>query len=388
MVGYTFYESDHRVRRYAEALALHGYQVDVIALRHEGDTRKGLLNGVRVHRIQQRNLREKGKFAYLAKLLLFFVRSAIFLTREQVRERYDVIHVHSVPDFEVFAALLPKITGSKIILDIHDIVPELYADKFKTSRKSATFKLLVGVERISAAFADHVIVANHIWEQRLLGRSVAKEKLTTILNFPDTKIFRPRGRARHDSRFIAMYPGTFSYHQGVDIAVRAFALLRDKAPQAELHLYGAGEQLEFLRSQIAELGLGDTVILKKPLPADEIVSAMENADLGVVPKRADGFGNEAFSTKILEFMCLGVPVVIPDTAIDTYYFDGSIAKFFHANDERSLAEAILLLIENPELGETLARNASEFKKDFTWDVHEGTYLRLVDTLVGKNSGRS
>ena len=53
-----------------------------------------------------------------------------FLTREHIRERYDLIHVHSVPDFEVFAALFPKLTGSKVILDIHDIVPEFYAASF------------------------------------------------------------------------------------------------------------------------------------------------------------------------------------------------------------------------------------------------------------------
>ncbi len=37
---------------------------------------------------------------------------------------------------------------------------------------------------------------------------------------------------------------------------------------------------------------------------------MWRADLGVVPKRAEGFGNEAFSTKILEFMACGVPVLV------------------------------------------------------------------------------
>ena len=64
-----------------------------------------------------------------------------------------------------------------------------------------------------------------------------------------------------------------------------------------------------------------------------MVNVIENADLGIVPKRSIGFGNEAFSTKILEFMAMGIPVIVPDTEVDTYYFDEKVAKFFRANDE-------------------------------------------------------
>jgi len=43
-----------------------------------------------------------------------------------------------------------------------------------------------------------------------------------------------------------------------------------------------------------------------------------NADLGIVPKRKDNFGNEAFSTKILEFMAMSVPVIVSDTMVDKF----------------------------------------------------------------------
>ena len=133
-----------------------------------------------------------------------------------------------------------------------------------------------------------------------------------------------------------MYPGTISYHQGLDLAVQALSLIKDRAPGAEFHIYGSGPELESLLSQIAELKLEERVFVKAPMQSNDIPSVIENADLGIVPKRNNGFGNEAFSTKILEFMAMGLPVVIPDTAIDTYYFNDSIAKFFHANDEEAL----------------------------------------------------
>jgi glycosyltransferase involved in cell wall biosynthesis len=133
--------------------------------------------------------------------------------------------------------------------------------------------------------------------------------------------------------------------------------------------------------------LENRVFLKGTKALHEIASVIENADLGVVPKRKNSFGNEAFSTKILEFMSLGVPVIVPDTAIDSYYFDDSVVKFFQANDEQSLADAMLLMIKNPELRQKFIRDASEFVSKYSWDVNKGTYLKLVDSLVRSPNGR-
>ena len=387
MVAYSFYEGDNRVRRYAETLARRGDRVDVVSLRQNGQPPRGIINGVHVFRIQRRVVNEKSKFSYLGRLLLFFMRSMVFLSVQQMKERYDLVHVHSVPDFEVFAAVVPKLTGSKIILDIHDLVPEFYLSKFKGTERSLTFRLLTTVERISARFSDHVIAANHIWEKRLQNRSVKESKCTTILNFPDTEIFQARGRTRTDNRFVILYPGTLNYHQGIDIAIRALALIRDQVPRAEFHIYGSGEQLNPLKALVQELGLEKRVFLMGTKPLHEISSVIENADLGVVPKRSNSFGNEAFSTKILEFMSLGVPVVVPDTAIDSYYFNNSVVKFFHANDEKSLADAILLMIKNPELRQKFSRDAAEFVLKYSWDMNKDTYLNLVDSLVQSSNGR-
>jgi glycosyltransferase involved in cell wall biosynthesis len=381
MVAYTFYDADNRVRRYAEALAKRGDHVDVVALRQEGEASESVLNGVHIYRIQKRIVNEKAKFTFLFRLLLFLLRSMLFLARSQLRDRYDLIHVHNIPDFEVFSAIVPKLMGSKVILDIHDLVPEFYSSKFGVSKNTYTFRLLVAVEGISVAFANHVIAPNHIWQKRLEERSVTPDRCTTILNFPDTDIFRKRGRNRADNKLILLYPGTLNFHQGLDIAIRAFALIEKQAPEVEFHIYGGGDQAGALMTLITELGLTNKVFLKGSLPLEGIARVIENADLGVVPKRKDGFGNEAFSTKILEFMSLGIPVIVPDTMIDRYYFNDKVARFFHANDETSLAEALLLMIKNHCLRETLARNASEFAEKYSWDANKKIYFDLVDSLV-------
>ncbi len=386
MLAYSFYESDNRVRRYAETLVRRGYRVDAVSLRKNGQPRYENINGVRVCRIQGRIRDEKNKFSYLYRLLKFFVNSAFFISKRHLHRRYDLIHVHSVPDFEVFATFIAKMTGARIILDIHDIVPEFYASKFKVSKDSIVFKALTMVEKTSIAFSDHVIIANHIWEKTLTARSVKKEKCMTMLNYPDRSIFFKRPRTRKDHKFIVVYPGTINWHQGVDVAVRAFALIKDQAPEAEFNIYGDGPMRAEIQKLIVELGVQERVFLRGVLPSDQVASVMASADLGVVPKRNDFFGGDAFSTKILEFMALGVPVVVAATRIDRYYFNESIVRFFEPENERALAVAIIDLVRNKESRECLSSNAIAFVADYTWDKKEMKYISLVDNLIEKGAG--
>jgi glycosyltransferase involved in cell wall biosynthesis/peptidoglycan/xylan/chitin deacetylase (PgdA/CDA1 family) len=386
MLAYTFYESDNRVRRYAETLARQGYQVDAVVLKKGDQPRNGNLNGVKICRIQKRVRDEKSKFSYLYRLLKFFINSALFISKQHLQQRYDLIHVHSVPDFEVFATFLAKMTGARIILDIHDIVPEFYASRFKVGKESSAFKALALIEKASIAFSDHVIIANHIWEKTLVSRSVTKDKCTTMLNYPDPSIFYRRPRTRKDDKFIIIYPGTFSWHQGVDIAVQAFAHIKDEVPEAEFYIYGDGPMRAEVQQLIADLGVQDRIFLNEPLPAERIAAVMADADLGVVPKRNDSFGGDAFSTKILEFMALGVPVVAAATRIDRYYFNDDIVRFFEPENAIDLALTIKELVRSRGLRERLALNATAFVADYTWDKKERDYLFLVGNIVEQRAG--
>jgi glycosyltransferase involved in cell wall biosynthesis len=382
MLAYTFYDADNRVRRYAEALVRRGDQVDAIALAREGQPAFEVIRGVRVFRIQKRTIDETGPFSYLIKLLVFFVRSAWFLAVRAFREPYDLIHVHSVPDFEVFATIVPRLLGTAVILDIHDIVPEFYASKFKVGERSLIFRILVMVERLSIAYSSHVIIANHLWYDKLTQRSVRPQKCTAIINYPDPAIFSRRGgSARSGDEFLMCYPGTLSWHQGLDIAVEAMALLREEIPQLRLQLIGDGPERENLKRLIRERGLADRISLTGLIPMEKVAEVMEGIDLGIVPKRADSFGNEAFSTKIMEFMAMNVPVLASRTRVDEYYFHDGIVQFFESGNVRDLADKITMLYEHTERRDELRSHSAEFIAQNSWDTRRHEYFGLVDRLA-------
>jgi glycosyltransferase involved in cell wall biosynthesis len=388
MLAYAFYETDTRILQYATSLVERGDIVDVIALKRDPrlpDFEQ--LDGVNLYRIQNRILNEKGIFSYVSRIARFALRSALFIFRNHNEHPYDVVHVHNVPDFLVFSAIYPKLRGGCIVLDIHDLLPEFYASKFNISHNSPIFKALVFTERCSAAFANHVIIANHLWRDRLASRSSAAEKCSVVRNRPDLSIFTKQkiNKLDKDQKFIITYPGSLNWHQGLDVAIRAFAIISDRIPEAEFHIYGEGSAKASLIALVDELAMANRIFFHIFLPSRDIAKVMANTDLAVEPKRSNSaFGNEALSTKILEFMSLGVPVIASRTTIHAYYYDESIIQYYNNDDEFQLAEQILRFRNNPELRRSLAENAKQYLEQNTWDARKHEYLQLIDSLINPN----
>jgi glycosyltransferase involved in cell wall biosynthesis len=246
----------------------------------------------------------------------------------------------------------------------------------------------VTAERLSISFCDHVIISNDIWKTKLEGRSVKPSDCTSIINYPDGSIFYKRPRTRDDGRFIMIYPGTLNWHQGLDIALRAFSLIKDQLPHAFFFIYGEGPTRAELERQIGDLNLSGRVVIKSTIPLRQIAEIIADADVGIIPKRNDSFGGEAFSTKTLEFMASGVPVIVSRTRVDRYYFNDSLVRFFEPENEADLAEGMLELALNRRARDTLARNGYEFACRNSWEVKKGMYLDLTDSLILGGKQRS
>jgi glycosyltransferase involved in cell wall biosynthesis len=384
MLAYSFYETDARIKQYATALVERGDTVDVIALRQPGQPTHSVLNGVNVFRIQTRTINERGPLTYLFRILRFLMSSAAFIARRHLAGKYQLIHVHSVPDFLVFAASFPKLLGTPVILDIHDLLPEFYASKFHVARGSFLFRCLVLVERLSIAFANHAIVANHLWCERVAMRCGAPQKCSPIRNYPVRGLFNPNIRSRSNGKFLITYPGSLNWHQGVDVAITAFAKIKDQMPDAEFHIYGEGPAKESLIRLADSLGLSNRVIFHGLLPTEQIVQVMADTDLAVEPKRAGSqFGNEALSMKIFEFMAVGVPLVVSRTKIHQYYYTDALVKYYDNDNDEELAAKILILRRNPALRQQQVANALKYVEAHSWDAERYQYLGIVDSLVAR-----
>src|SRR5262249_36762521 len=151
-VLFSFYPNDPRPRRALEAMVREGMLVDLICLRGEGSPAREVQGSVEVFRIPLKR-RRGGMLAYLYQYAAFILISSLILTWRSLSRRYHLVHVHNMPDILVLSALVPKLLGAKVILDLHDPMPELMMTIFKFEKDSWSVRLLRGIEKWSIARA-------------------------------------------------------------------------------------------------------------------------------------------------------------------------------------------------------------------------------------------
>src|SRR4030066_423155 len=189
-IYYQIFQYSAMLYREAKAVVEKGYQVDIICIREKASEEVfESYNGMNLYKIQARPEREGSTFKYFLRLGFFMVKTFFFTSWFSLWRRYKFIHVTSPPDLLVFAAIIPKLMGAKLILDIHDIGPELYMRNLKVSETHRVVRILKMLERISCQFVDHVITVTDLWKEELNKRSCPESKCSVLLNVPDEDIF-------------------------------------------------------------------------------------------------------------------------------------------------------------------------------------------------------
>jgi glycosyltransferase involved in cell wall biosynthesis len=297
------------------------------------------------------------------------------------RYRYRTVQVHNLPDFLVFAALPAKLMGAAVVLDLHDLMPELFAGRFDTDLRDKKVRLIGAQERWSARFADFVITVTHDWRQTLIDRGVPAEKVGVVMNLADGRLFRRRPAIPH-SGIRLVYHGTFTHRYGVDVAIEAIALARHDVPDIHLSLLGAGETRDELMDLRRHLGLEACVeVSDGMLDAALLPERIASADIGVVPNRSNVFTDGILPTKLLEYVAMGVPVIVSETPGISAYFDPSMVRFVAPGDPRSLADAIIELAGDRDRRAALVAAADVFGKRFTWEDHSLEYIEMIGRLI-------
>jgi glycosyltransferase involved in cell wall biosynthesis len=148
-----------------------GHELHVIAMRDVGERAQEAVKGVQVHRFPFSVVRGSRR-RYVFQYAIFLLGATAMLLWLHLRQRFDVIHVHSLPDFQVFSAILKKLSGARIVHDPHEAMPELLAARFHLAVNSLSVSIIKAVELISCLVADHVIVVNESMKERLVAKGI------------------------------------------------------------------------------------------------------------------------------------------------------------------------------------------------------------------------
>jgi glycosyltransferase involved in cell wall biosynthesis len=389
-IAFDWYPFDVRVRRMAEAAMGAGYDMDVICLRREGEKAFEVCNGVRVYRVPLDRGFGRPLSATVLEWLHFMAHAAARVTWLHLRRHYDVIVVHNMPDFLIFAATLPKLLGAKLVLDVEDPSPELMASKSSGRRRAILTTFAAWQEHVSAAFADHVVTVGWTFEELLLRRGVPKHKVTLILNSADPNVFPPERRAPAvvDSGggkrpFVVIYYGTLAERNGVATAIRAVKLALPNTPNLRLDIMGRGEELPALRALTQELDITDHVVFIESRPPERVADFVLNGDVGIIPYHADVYGDLVLPTKAYEMAWMGRPIIASNTRALRSMFRPQSVRLCDVPSPECFAEAILELYADPQKRAHMIVSASEDYEALRWEPICKRYQELLASLSGK-----
>jgi glycosyltransferase involved in cell wall biosynthesis len=385
MIANTRYESDARVSRAARALAERAHHVDVFAVSGGHTTASVNERFLRLRSLRIRQ-RRAAVTRYVFEYGLFFAWSMALVSIFHMRRRYDVIYVHNMPNFLVFAGLVPKIGGAKIVLDVHDPAAELLAS-VRGGDLPAWLRLLARAEeRASLSFADAVVTVNEPMRRRL--SAMCRGPVTVVMNLPDTTVTASVAAAvpEPDGRTRIVYSGSIAHRNGVDLVVRALSLLEGEFPLLRLRIVGDGPAAESVRGLARELGVADRVEFAGFVTNDEVPLLVSGAAAGISPQREDAFGTFVFSVKVAEYITLGLPVICSAIPTMRHYFSGDELLFFEPGRADDLARAIRELLNDPALAAKRATRSRIRLDQLDWPAQKEALVHTVEALAEQEEG--
>jgi glycosyltransferase involved in cell wall biosynthesis len=389
---FSHYPADPRPRRAAEALAAQGANIDLICLRgDDGEPARETFGSINVTRVRLKR-RRGSKLGYINQYGGFILTSFFYLASRSLTRRYDLVHVHNMPDVLVFSAIVPKLLRAKVILDLHDPMPELMQTIFRLPEKSLSVVMLKRLEKWSIRFADLVLTVNLACKKIYSSRSCQPDKIKVVINSPDDEVFRFRpgdacdvaGYSGNGSKpFVILYHGSLVHRNGFDLAVDSLEKVRETIPSVRLCVCGKRTSFfEKVMESAHKRGLDGNVDYLGVRNLKGIVDAIQDCDLGIIPNHRNIFTEINTPTRIFEYLVLAKPVIAPKTTGIQDYFGDNDLIFFELGNADDLARKIEFAFSHPaEVAETVKRGQKVYLSH-TWSRERLSLLNSIGQLLG------
>ena len=302
-----------------------------------------------------------------------------------LKHRHSVVHAHEESVF--WCRFLKPLFRFRLIYDMHSSLPQQLTN-FKFTKSRFLIGAFKWLEDNALRAADAVITICPDLRDYALSTGLSGDRHLLIENsiFDDVRLKRkaaatPGGGSAQtfDPRSpVILYAGTFEAYQGIDVLVRAFAIVAAKRTDARLWLVGGTEaQVRRARELVTELGLTDVCVLTGVVPKAQALRYTADASILVSP-RLHGTNTPL---KIYEQLASGKPLVATRIWSHTQVLDEKVCYLVDP-EPQSMADGLLLALA--ELGHTTERpqNARAlYEREYARPVYEGKIRRLLEIVV-------
>jgi len=352
-------------RNLAERLAVDGHDVTYLTLRQWRRGEPPAVEGVRVVVAGPRMKLYSGPRRRIAPPLVFGAGVLWHLLRHG--RRYDVVHTASFPYFSLLAAgMVRRLHGYGLVVDWF----ELWSREYWRDYLGATGgRVGWAVQRRCLRIPQRAFTVAQKTAARLREEGVHGD-VEVLTGLQDVA---PAASAPRPAQPTVVFAGRHIPEKQVPALVRAFAALRERAPELRLVVYGDGPERDDVVTLIAAEGLDDVASAPGFVDPVELERALEHALCMVLPSRREGYG-----LVVVEASARGVPAVVvegPDNAATELVDEGENGFIAASAEPEDLAEAILRVREaGPELRE---RTAAWFARNATRLSLESSLERVV-----------
>ena len=287
------------------------------------------------------------------------------------------LDIYHSPDF----TLPPTLSDIPTLLTVHDLS---FLRDPESAAPGLRGYLEVAVKR-SVQLATHVLADSQSTKNDLIELYATPEDKITVLYAGVSSIFRPitdldqlmkvRKRYKLGDQPFVLSVGTLQPRKNHATLIKAFELTLMDSDYNLVLAGGQGWSYEEVYDLVRSRGLQHRVLFPG-FVADEDLSALySSADVMAFPSLYEGFG-----LPVLESMACGVPVLasniscLPEVA-------GSAALFVDPRDVEAMSAAMLKLVSNVDLRETLRKKGFERVEQFSWQSSAANLLRVYRDLA-------
>jgi len=368
---------DQRIfHKECRSLAECGYQVTLVA---PADFDERIRHGVRVLGVERPRSR-------LARPIVWWE-----LLRKAIRSRPDVVHIHD-PELLLIAPFIQLALGTnlRIVYDVHEYFVDSIAHKvwIPTRLRRPVAWMAQRIERLLGMTVDGLVFAV---EEQAPFYSGWKAKRVVIHNYPRRDAFRgaePICDIPRD-RFRLIYVGSLYARRGIMTMLRALSQIVPHVPEVLLILGGSFESEEFRRrieSFIARQHLETHVNYVGWVDHEKLKNYLASADVAWLPGlRVEQYRHRAISTKQLECMLMGLPIVSSDHPHRRFFIDQADCGLSVTSDDPAAhAEALLWLYRHPGERKAMGERGRQLVLEgYTWETEASSLSDFYRHLLSE-----
>lgn len=386
---------DRRVWLECQALVAAGYEVSIICPKGKNDHSYQVINSVQIYKYRP-YAPGGSKLGFIAEYVYSFTATAWLTLKARLSGRFTILQACNPPDIFWPIALALKVLDRTIfVFDHHDLCPELFESRFSGGPR-LPYAGLRWLERRTHRTADHVLSTNESYRRIAIERSGKHpQDVTVVRSGPNPDEFTkgpedPEQRRGH--RHLAAYIGVMGPQDGVDIVVRAAAVLVHEFSRTDIAftLMGTGDCFDDLIALRDKLKLQGHVEFTGWAVGDPMKKVMSTADIGLSPDPKSPLNDVSTMNKTLEYMAFGLPVVAFDLH-ETRVSAGDAAVYVTPTGEpdqdvREYAKAIMGLIDDGAERQRMGKvGRVRIEDELAWPHSERAYIGVYDRLAGRGA---